>query len=112
MKTLFEKIINREIPSSIIYEDQEAICIKDINPIAKIHLLIIPKKPISRLSQSTNQDQKLLGHLLLLAQKIAKQQNINQTGYRIIINNGKDAGEEIPHLHLHLIGGEKLKPLN
>lgn len=107
MKTIFQKIIDREIPAEIEYEDDCCIAIKDLNPQAPIHLLIIPKKPISRLEMATEEDQSVLGKLLLVAKKLAKDMSLS-AGFRIVINNGKDAGETVPHLHVHLLAGRKL----
>ena len=108
MKTLFQKILEGEMPSKILYEDEICFCIKDINPVAPIHFLLIPKKPIPRITETQKEDQGTLGHLLLTANHIAKQENFAQDGFRIIINNGENAGEEIPHLHLHLLAGKPL----
>jgi len=107
MSTLFEKIINREIPADIVYEDEISLAFKDINPQAPIHILIIPKKPIEKLSDANIEDQALLGHLMLVAGKIAEQLNLDNT-FRIIINNGAGAGQSVFHLHLHLISGRPL----
>ena len=107
-KTLFEKIIAREIPASIIYEDDQIIAIKDINPGAPVHALVIPKKTIPRISEAQTTDQQTLGHMLLKAADIAKQLGVTQTGYRLVINNGPHAGESVPHLHLHVLGGRPM----
>ncbi len=106
--TLFEKIINKEIPAEIIYEDEISIVIEDINPQAPTHLLIIPKKVIPKLSDATNEDQEILGHLMLIAGKISDQLGIDET-FRLVVNNGAKAGQSVFHLHLHLISG---RPLN
>ncbi|MFL2707289.1 MAG: histidine triad nucleotide-binding protein [Gammaproteobacteria bacterium] len=106
--TLFEKIINKEIPAEILYEDDISIVIKDINPQAPTHLLIIPKKVIPKLSDATNDDQNTLGHLMLLAGKIAEDLGLEDT-FRLVINNGAKAGQSVFHLHLHLLSG---RPLN
>ena len=107
MSTLFEKIINREIPADIVYEDELSLAFKDVNPQAPTHILIIPKKPIEKLSDANNEDQALLGHLMLVAGKIAEQLNLDNT-FRIIINNGAGAGQSVFHLHLHLMSGRPL----
>ena len=107
MSTLFEKIINREIPADIVYEDELSLAFKDINPQAPTHILIIPKKPIEKLSDANIEDQALLGHLMLVAGKIAEQLNLDHT-FRIIINNGAGAGQSVFHLHLHLMSGRPL----
>mgnify|MGYP001231270469 FL=1 len=106
--TLFEKIINKEIPAEILYEDDISIVIKDISPQAPTHLLIIPKKVIPKLSDATDEDQDILGHLMLLAGKIADQLGLDET-FRLVVNNGAKAGQSVFHLHLHLLSG---RPLN
>ena len=107
-KTLFEKIIDREIPADIIFEDELSIVIKDISPQAPTHLLIIPKKVIPKLSDSTAEDQSTLGHLMLVAGQIADQLGLDET-FRLVVNNGAKAGQSVFHLHLHLLSG---RPLN
>ena len=106
--TLFEKIINKEIPADIIYEDDISIVIKDISPQAPTHLLIIPKKVIPKLSDATAEDQNILGHLMLIAGKIANDLGLDET-FRLVVNNGAKAGQSVFHLHLHLLSG---RPLN
>jgi len=105
-KTLFQKIIDREIPSEIIYEDVFCIAINDVDPQAPIHVLLIPKKPIPKLSDCTNEDKDLLAHLMLTVKKVAVKLNIDDA-FRVNINNGEDAGQEIFHLHIHILGGRK-----
>ena len=107
-KTLFEKIIDREIPADIIYEDDQSIAFHDIQPQAPIHVLIIPKKPIPKLFDAQKEDQNLLGHLMLVAGKIAKELNIDDAA-RIVINHGEGAGQTVFHLHLHLLGGRPMQ---
>ena len=107
MKTLFEKIIDREIPAEILHEDEDCIAVRDISPQAPVHVLIIPKKLIPRVAQAGEEDEQLLGKLLLIARMIAKDENL-EDGFRIVINNGPDGGESVPHLHVHLLGGRKL----
>ena len=107
-KTLFEKIIDREIPADVIFEDELSIVIKDISPQAPTHLLIIPKKVIPKLSDSTAEDQSILGHLMLVAGQIADQLGLDET-FRLVVNNGAKAGQSVFHLHLHLLSG---RPLN
>ena len=107
MSTLFKKIINREIPADIVYEDELSLAFKDINPQAPTHILIIPKKSIEKLSDANIEDQVLLGHLMLVAGEIAEQLNLDNT-FRIIINNGAGAGQSVFHLHLHLMSGRPL----
>ena len=105
--TLFEKIINREIPADILYEDELSIVIKDISPQAPTHLLIIPKKVIPKLSDATDEDQNILGHLMVVAGKIAEQLELDET-FRLVVNNGAKAGQSVFHLHLHLLSGRSL----
>jgi histidine triad (HIT) family protein len=107
MATIFQKIINREIHADILFEDDICISIKDITPQAPFHALIIPKNLIARVGEAEKSDQLTLGHLLLTAKKIAIEQKLDE-GFRIVINNGKDGGESVPHLHIHLLGGRKL----
>ena len=106
-KTLFEKIVAREIPAQIVFEDDLVLAFHDIHPAAPTHVLIVPKKPIARIGEATADDQKLLGHLLLKAAEVAKKLDL-QNGYRLVINNGADGGETVPHLHVHILGGRHL----
>jgi histidine triad (HIT) family protein len=108
MSTLFSKIVAREIPARIAYEDDLCLAFHDINPQAPIHILIVPKNEIPRLAEAAVSDEPLLGHLIYIAQFIAKDQGIQDTGFRIVINNGPDGGETVPHLHIHLLGGRAL----
>jgi histidine triad (HIT) family protein len=101
--TIFEKIIAREIPAKIVYEDDDVLAFHDVNPQAPVHVLIVPKRVIPRLNDATSQDESLLGKLLLSAKKIAEDLGLT-SGYRVVINNGPDAGESVPHLHVHLLG--------
>lgn len=105
--TIFGKIIRREIPADIIYEDELCLAVRDVNPQAPVHILIIPKKDIPQLSAATIEDQNLLGHLLLTAKQIADQVGLNK-GYRLVINNGEDGGQTVYHLHCHLLGDRAL----
>lgn len=106
-KTLFQKIIDRDIPAKIAHEDAQCIAIHDIAPQAPVHILVIPKSPFPRISEVTPEGQSLLGHLLLTATSLAKKLNLDK-GYRIVINNGPDGGESVPHLHVHLLGGRPM----
>jgi histidine triad (HIT) family protein len=106
--TLFEKIIAREIPADIVFEDDQCLAFRDISPQAPVHILIIPKKSIARIGAAQSDDQSLLGHLLLTAAEIARREDIAPTGYRLVINNGPNGGETVPHLHIHLLGGRHL----
>jgi histidine triad (HIT) family protein len=108
MKTLFQKIIDREIPAKLAHEDDLCIAIHDINPQAPVHVLVIPKKLIPRVAAASSSDQALLGHLLLTAAALAKKLGIAESGYRLVINNGPDGGESVPHLHVHLLGQRPL----
>lgn len=106
-KTLFEKIAAREIPAGIVYEDDQVLAFRDINPQAPVHVLIVPKRPIPRVAEAGPGDQAVLGHLLLKAAEVAKQLGL-ANGYRLVINNGPDGGETVPHLHCHILGGRHL----
>ena len=108
-QSIFEKILVGEISSEIIYEDDYVFAINDINPVARIHILVIPKKRIDTLNQMNEDDTTLLGHMVLVAKNLAKEQKIDDTGYRILMNTNSDAGQTVYHIHLHLIGGEELK---
>lgn len=101
-KTLFTKIIDKEIPADIVYEDEKCIVIKDIHPKAKVHLLIIPIKPIPTLFEMTPADKDLIGHMMMLLPKLAESQNLD--GFKTLINTGETAGQEVFHLHIHLMG--------
>ena len=105
--TLFGKIIKREIPAKIVYEDDQCLAFRDINPQAPTHVLLIPKKEIPRLADATPQDQAVLGHLMLVAGKIARDLGV-EDAFRLVVNNGADAGQSVFHLHLHIIAGRKL----
>jgi histidine triad (HIT) family protein len=107
-KTLFEKIAAKEIPASIVYEDDLVLAFKDIKPQAPVHVLIVPKKPIPRIAEARPEDHKTLGHLLIKAGEVAKSLGLEKTGFRLVFNSGPDAGEAVPHLHCHIIGGRQL----
>jgi len=106
--TIFEKIIARQIPADIVYEDDQVLAIRDLRPQAPVHVLLIPKKRIARVGDATVEDQAVLGHLLLQAQVVARKLGVADTGYRLVINHGPHAGETVPHLHCHLLGGRFL----
>lgn len=108
MSTIFQKIIDRQIPADIVYEDERALAFRDIHPQAPVHVLVIPKKPITRLSASTPDDDALLGHLLAVARKVAVQEGIAASGYRVVTNDGAHGGQSVDHLHLHVLGGRPL----
>jgi len=105
---LFCKIVNKEIPAAIVYEDDKFVVIRDINPAAPVHLLIIPRIHIASLNETSDQDVETLGQIQLLAVRLAKQENIAQNGYRLVNNCGPWGGQSINHLHYHLIGGKQL----
>lgn len=107
MKTLFQKIIDREIPAEIEHEDADCIVIHDIDAQAPVHLLVVPKRHIARIAEATREDQALLGHLLLTAREQAEKLSLD-AGFRIVINNGKNGGESVPHLHVHVLGGRSM----
>jgi histidine triad (HIT) family protein len=106
--TIFKKIVAREIPAKIVSEDDDVIAFHDVNPQAPVHVLIVPKRVIPRLAQASESDQALLGKLLLTAAKVARDLGVGESGYRVVINSGPDAGESVPHLHVHLLGGRVL----
>ena len=106
--TLFEKIIARQIPAQIVYEDDLVLAFRDINPQAPTHVLIVPKKPLPRIAEAKAEDKELLGHLLLKAAEVAEKVGLKDGGYRLAINNGKNGGESVPHLHCHILGGRQM----
>lgn len=110
MPTLFEKIIACEIPADIVHEDDLCIAFKDIDPQAPIHILIVPKKPIPRVGEADEEDKAVLGHLLFVSRKIAEDAGAlaEGGGYRLVMNHGKQAGEAVPHLHIHLLAGRQM----
>lgn len=105
--TIFSKIIRKEIPADIVYEDELCLAFRDVNPQAPVHVLIIPKKPIPSLAAATPEDHSLLGHLLIKVKQIAEQLGLDN-GYRVVTNCGEDGGQTVYHLHLHLLGGRPL----
>ncbi|MEB3295807.1 MAG: histidine triad nucleotide-binding protein [Synechococcales bacterium] len=105
--TIFGKIIRREIPADIIYEDNLCLAFRDIAPQAPVHFLVIPKQPIAKLADAESQDHALMGHLLLTAKRVAAQEGLSN-GYRVVINCGDDGGQTVYHLHLHILGGRSL----
>ncbi|XP_050420449.1 adenosine 5'-monophosphoramidase HINT1 [Adelges cooleyi] len=106
--TIFGKILRKEIPCNFIYEDEQCVAFNDINAQAPVHFLVIPRKPIEMLSTADSSDQSLLGHLMLVASKLAKEQGL-ESGYRLVINNGKDGAQSVYHLHLHVLGGRQMQ---
>ena len=110
-KSIFEMILDKEIEAEIIYEDDEIFAINDINPVAPVHILVVPKKRINTINDLSEEDQNLVGKIVLVAKNLAKKNNISQSGYRLLWNTNKDAMQTVFHIHLHLIGGEKLKAI-
>lgn len=108
-ETIFSKIIRREIPADIVHEDAICLAFRDINPQAPTHIIIIPKEPLAGLQEATAQHRDALGHLLVTAHQIAEREDIAEGGYRCVINAGPDGGQEVYHLHVHLLGGRSLQ---
>ena len=106
-KTLFQRIADGEIPATLLHQDALCIAFRDIAPQAPTHVLVVPRKPIPRVGEAGHEDQALLGHLLLTAAKVARELGLKD-GFRLVINNGRDGGESVPHLHVHLLGGRAL----
>jgi histidine triad (HIT) family protein len=106
--TIFTKIINKEIPANIVYEDDSSLAFRDVNPQAPVHILIIPKKPMEQLNNAEVSDQELLGHLIFVAHKVAEKEGVAD-GYRLVLNNGVGAGQLVMHVHFHLMAGRPLK---
>ena len=106
--TLFEKIIKRQVPAQIVYEDDLVLAFRDIAPQAPEHVLLVPKRPIPRIAEAKSSDQALLGHLLLKAAEVAEKVGLKEGGYRLVINNGRNGGESVPHLHCHILGGRHM----
>ena len=106
--TLFQKIADREIPADIVHETDEFLAIRDVNPQAPTHVLIVPKQVIPRIAEAAEGDAALLGRMLIASREIAEKLGVVASGYRLVINNGRDAGETVPHLHIHLLAGRPL----
>ena len=111
MSTIFSKIIAREIPADIVYEDENVTAFRDINPLAPVHILIVPNKEIPTVNDAEEDDRLVLGQLFVAAKKIAREQGIAESGYRLIVNCGEHGGQEVLHIHMHLVGGRKLGPM-
>ena len=109
MSTIFSKIIAREIPARIAYEDDLCLAFHDVHPQAPVHILVVPKSEIARVAATTSADEALLGHLIYVAQIVARKEGLHDSGFRLVINNGSDGGETVPHLHVHLLGGRTLQ---
>ncbi len=108
---LFCKVANNEIPADLVYEDDKVLAFTDINPQAPLHMLIIPRKHISTINDATTEDQQLLGHMLLTAAKIAKENKVDESGYRLIVNCNEQGGQSVFHIHLHILAGRQLTHL-
>lgn len=108
-ETIFSKIIRREIPSDIVFQDEIVTAFRDISPKAKVHVLVVPNKLIPTVNDIEVSDEQLVGHLFTVAKKVAEQEGIAADGYRLIINCGKNGGQEVPHLHMHLLGGQEMR---
>ncbi len=106
--TIFQKILDGEIPADIVHEDAQCIAFRDVRPQAPVHLLVIPRKPISGLSEVARDDSALMGHLMVVATEVARAQGLDESGYRLIVNQGSDGGQSVFHLHLHILGGRAL----
>jgi histidine triad (HIT) family protein len=111
MPTLFEKIIAGELPATVVFRDARVVAFLDIRPAAPVHILIVPHKPIPTVNDIETSDEALIGHMVIVARDIAKQQGIAESGYRLIVNCNADGGQEVYHLHLHLLGGRPLGPM-
>jgi len=107
-ETIFDRIIAGEIPADIVYRDERAVAFRDVNPQAPVHLLVVPVRPLAGLQVAEEGDADLLGHLMCVAAKVAAQEGLAESGYRCVINAGPDGGQEVPHLHIHLLGGRAL----
>jgi histidine triad (HIT) family protein len=105
---IFTKIIAKQIPAKIVYEDDRVLAFRDVKPVAPVHVLIVPKREIANVTAARTDDEDLLGHLLTVAAEVARREGVADTGYRLAINNGRDAGQLVPHLHVHLLGGRAL----
>jgi histidine triad (HIT) family protein len=108
MSTLFAKIINRDIPADIVYQDESVTAFRDIHPVAPTHILIVPNRVIPTVNDVTEADEQMLGHLFVVAARLAEEEGIAEDGYRLIVNVNKDGGQVVFHLHMHLVGGRPL----
>ena len=107
MSTIFQKIIDREIPADIVYEDDRALAFRDVNPQAPVHILVIPRKPIAKLADMQEDDRELVGHLFWVARQVAVEEKLDD--FLLVVNNGADAGQSVYHVHVHLLGGRTFK---
>ncbi|HRW48170.1 MAG: HIT domain-containing protein [Caldilinea sp.] len=110
-ETIFSKIIRREIPSDIVYQDEQVTAFRDINPQAPVHILVVPNKLIPTANDVVPEDEPVLGHMFVVAARIAAQEGIAESGYRLLVNCNRDGGQEVYHLHLHILGGRRLGPM-
>jgi histidine triad (HIT) family protein len=108
MASIFTKILKREIPSKILHEDEHCAAIADINPQAPVHFLVFPRQELRSVDHGTPAEQQLLGHLLLVAAKVARDQGLSENGYRLVINTGKNGGQTVDHIHVHVLGGRQM----
>ena len=108
-KTLFQKIADKEIPAAIVYEDEQCVAFRDIAPAAPVHILLVPRKPIPDIAAATTEDAALLAHLMLKVGDIARAEGLAEGGFRTVMNTGEQAGQTVPHLHIHIIGGRSLQ---
>ncbi len=108
-KTLFQKIADKEIPASIVYEDELCVAFRDISPAAPVHVLLVPRKPLPSIAAATQADAELLSHLMLKVSEIAAAEGIAEGGFRTVINTGENGGQTVPHLHIHIMGGRSLQ---
>lgn len=111
MSTIFSRIIKGEVPADIVHRDERVTCFRDINPAAPVHILIVPNKEIATLNELQEEDETLAGHMLLVAKQLAEREGIAESGYRIIINCNREGGQEVYHLHMHLMGGRRMGPM-
>ena len=108
MSTIFKRIIDREIPATIVYEDEQCLAFRDVSPQAPVHVLVIPKREIASLDASSEEDQALLGHLMIVIRDVARKEGLAEGGYRVVTNCGADGGQSVDHLHFHILGGRQL----
>lgn len=107
-KTVFARIADGEVPADIVYQDEQAVAFRDLSPQAPIHVLVIPRKPLRSIAAAGEEDRELLGHLLLVAARVAREQGLEEDGYRVVTNVGRDGGQTVFHLHLHVLGGRPM----
>ncbi len=109
METLFDKIIKRQVPADIVFEDELCLAFRDISPQAPTHILLIPKKPIESMAKLNTEDQALMGHMLLTAAQIAQSEGLSEEGYRLVVNTNSAGGQSVYHLHMHILGGRQMQ---